>query len=148
MKKINATEVADFEATIYEEDSYSFLYYYQTVKDWTVYDSHALGIPTVSYLTELFATFHGKVPFPDDFPIQDSFWSSVPLGVFRFKLHEDMSCGIVLPGSKTVGYIVEGCYWDNGFFYSVRDNSEIVQVKLFIDPYTKETHSYPNPSQV
>jgi hypothetical protein len=145
MKKINATEVSNFEATVYEEDSYTFLYYYQSAKDWVVYDSDTLGIYAVSHLIEQFGTFHGRIPFPEDFPLQDTFWSSVPLGVIRFKIYEDMTCGVVLSGNKKPGYIVEGCYWDNGFFYSVKDGENIIQLKLFLDPYTKEIQSYPDP---
>jgi hypothetical protein len=44
---------------------------------------------------------------------------------------------------NTPGYIVEGMYWDNGFFYLVRDQDKIIQSKMFIDLETKQRAAYP-----
>lgn len=143
MKTFSVDSFSSLDPTLYEEDSYYFLDYYQKEKDWYVYDSHELGLNTVKHLADNFCAFHGKVPFPNQTAQNQTFWSSVPLGVFKYKLLSDMSCGLVLPANKVPGYIVSGVYWDNGFSYVVLDNSEIIQIKLYVDQYTKRTRQYP-----
>lgn len=137
------------EQTMYEEDSYYFLQYYQSFQDWHIYDSDHLGVPTVQYLAEQFSTFHGKIPFlKEQVPIDDSFWSTIPLGFFRYKLLSDGSFGDAQSYSRSIGYIVEGPYWENGFFYVVRDQSDIKQIRLFVDSYTYRTRNYPDPNLI
>lgn len=148
MNVINVENIKDQPSTVYEEDSYTFLQYYQYAQDWIVYDSDALGIKTTCFLIDHFSAFHGKILFPDKEIIDDSFWSSIPLGIFRFKLLEDMSCGLATKINKVPGYIVEGSYWNNGFYYLVRDADQIIQAKLFIDQYTKTVRDYPDPSKL
>jgi hypothetical protein len=143
MNALTVESLFKLEPTLYEEDSYHFQQYYQQEKEWYVYDSHELGINTVQHIANQFCAFHGKVPFPDN-DNADSFWSTVPLGVFKYKLLSDMSCGLTLPANKDLGYIVTGVYWDNGFAYSVMDNNQIVQIKFFIDLYTKRVRQYPD----
>lgn len=135
------------EPSLYEEDSYHFLQYYQTHKDWYVYDSNQLGLNVVKHIANTFCAFHGKVPFPQEVSDTNTYWSTYPLGVFKFKLLSDMSCGLAIPENKTPGYIVVGTYWDNGFVYCVFDLDEnCIQIKLFIDQHTKLTRDYPEVS--
>jgi len=146
MNTLSIERLAGLEPSLYEEDSYHFLQYYQSSKDWYAYDSDSLGINTVVALANTFCAFHGKISFPDTADIKDTYWSTVPLGVFKFKLLADMSCGLALPANKTPGYIVTGVYWENGFTYVVYDNDKIIQVKLYVDQYTKRTRDYPEVS--
>lgn len=146
MKTVSVETFHDLEPNLYEEDSYYFLEYYQTAKDWYVYDSDVLGISVVQHLTNTFCSFHGKVPFPENVQPESTYWSSLPLGIFRYKLLSNMSCGIAIPQNKEPGYIVTGVYWDNGFCYAVFDGDKIIQIKLYIDLHTKETRDYPEVS--
>jgi hypothetical protein len=141
---ISVESLLNLDITLYEEDSYHFLQYYQFAKDWHVYDSDILGLYTATFMTNNFFAFHGVVPFLEKTDITDTFWSSLPLGIFRFKLLQDQSCGLVMEQDKTPGYVVSGAYWDNGFAYAVFNKSDIIQVKLFIDDYTKKTRHYPD----
>ena len=132
------------DATLYEEDSYDFLQFFQFYNEWHVYDSLINDYDLVYKLTENFINFHGKIPFPEDLKLQDSYWSVYPLGVFRFKLLASGECAHVAFYDTKPGYVVEGMYWQNGFFYLVKEDSKIIQIKLFIDSETKKFHGYPN----
>jgi hypothetical protein len=146
MNAVTVESLSKLEPTLYEEDSFHFQQFYQNKKDWYIYDSHEFGISTVQHISNQFCAFHGKVPFPNENQENESFWSTVPLGVFRYKFLADMSFSLAIPANKHVGYIVSGVYWDNGFAYVVTENSVILQVKLFIDKYTKRTRQYPDKS--
>lgn len=142
MQKYNPSDIKDLEPTLYEEESYRFLYYYQLSSPWYVYDSDILSKEFVIPLITSFVSFHGKILFPEKVGIDSSYWSPSPLGIFRFLLQEDFSYNIISP--YQVGYIVEGCYWSNGFYYSVYDSDNMIQAKLFVDEQTKLTYNYPN----
>lgn len=131
------------DSSFYEEESKDFLIFYQLYKQWTVYDSFYHDPETVLTLTENFINFHGKINFPDDIPIKEGYWTTVPLGVFRYRMLSDGSWHIIEFSSKD-GYIVDGMYWSNGFFYRVKDKDRIIQLKLFVDSDTKFLHSYPD----
>lgn len=139
---ISVESVKNIESSFYEEDSYEFLIFYQSIKDWIIYDSIDLSYETVLSLTNNFINFHGKIPFPEDI-LQDFYWSAVPLGVFRYNMLEDGSCGIVTKDNSIPGLIVEGMYWFNGFYYLVRSTENILQIKLYIDSDTRQMYSYP-----
>ena len=133
--------------TMFEEDSYTFLQYYEYSQDWYVYDSHQLGLKVVESLANNFASFHGTVPFPKN-PLAKDFWSTIPLGIFRYKMLANGSFYLVETVQKVPGYIVEGIYWSNGFVCVVRDEQQIVQIKLFITKQTKEIQLYPDISSL
>lgn len=139
-------KISQLESTLYEEDSWAFLAEMQ-LSDWYVYDSDQIGLITTKMLADTFAAFHGKISFPKDMQGVhdiDGYWSSVPLGVFRYKMLSDGSPYLVDTVKKVPGYIVEGIYWINGFIYLVRDDNEIFQLKLFIDRQTKLLQMYPD----
>jgi hypothetical protein len=136
-------KISLMEASLYEEDSFQFLAFYQSYKNWFVYDSKEIGISSSKALANNFISFHGKIPFPNF--VSES--SAVPLGVFRYKMLETGACYLIDSAKDMLGYIVEGVYWDNGFVYLVRDKSEIIQIKLFIDEETKAIHGYPSLAQ-
>jgi len=129
--------------TLYEEDSYDFLQFYQFYYDWHVYDTLTHDYNLVYSLTENFINFHGKISFPEDLKLNDSYWSVYPLGVFKYKLLSDATCGHIADYDTRPGYLVEGMYWQNGFFYLVKDQNKVIQIKLFIDSDTKRNYAYP-----
>jgi hypothetical protein len=136
--------ISFIDPTLYEEDSFQFLSFYQFYKDWIVYDSLIHQFKDVYSLTENFANFHGKIPFPENINIQDSYWSLYPLGIFKYKMLDSGLPYHTMFSNTKPGYIVVGMFWSNGFFYVVKDKEEIIQVKLFIDSQTKENHFYPD----
>ena len=136
--------ISSIDPTLYEQDSFEFLLFYQTHKNWIVYDSSIHDPQTVYSLTQNFVNFHGKIPFPEDLKINDSYWSAYPLGIFKYKMLETGLAYHLTPKNNKLGYLVAGMFWTNGFFYLVKDENQIVQIKLFIDPDTKKQYSYPD----
>lgn len=143
---VNVVEkLASLQPTLFEEESYSFLIFYQGLKTWYFYDSESLGLDFVNEQINKFSLLDGRIPFLKNISsdLFEDYWSSVPLGVFRYKMLSDMSYALVSDYKKTPGYIVEGMYWDNGFFYLVKDQHKIIQSKMFIDIETKQRANYP-----
>jgi hypothetical protein len=130
--------------SMFEEESYHFLSFYQGYKKWFVYDSNDVGIEQATALIDFFAQFHGKIPFPNTVLEKDSYWSTTPLGVFKYKMLEDGSYTLVNHYKKISGYLVQGSYWQNGFFYFVKDQAQIIQLKLFVDENTFYEKQYPD----
>lgn len=127
-----------------EEESYHFLGFYQGYKKWFVYDSNTVGTEQATALIDFFAQFHGKIPFPNTVLDKDSYWSTTPLGVFKYKMLQDGSYTLINHYKKMSGYLVQGSYWQNGFFYFVKDQQQIVQLKLFVDENTFYEKQYPD----
>jgi hypothetical protein len=144
---LNVDSISKLDPTLYEEDSYGFLAVNQ-FSNWYIYDSDEIGLDTTKALVNNFMAFHGKIYFPKNQKIVDSFWSAIPLGIFRYKMLHDGTCDLVNDYRKIPGYIVEGAYWTNGFFYLVRDQDSIIQIKLFLDKDTKEIQLYPDVSKL
>jgi len=143
---VNVVEkLASLQPTLFEEESYSFLIFYQSLKPWYFYDSESLGLEFVNTQINKFSLLDGRIPFlknvSSDMP--EDYWSSVPLGVFRYKMLSDMSFGLLNDYKNIPGYIVEGMYWDHGFFYLVRGQDKTIQSKMFIDIETKQRANYP-----
>lgn len=133
--------LSQLEASLYEEESYSFLAA-NCFADWFIYSSDELGLENTKALANNFMSLHGNILFPKN-ELAESFWSPVPLGVFRYKMLENGKPYLVDSFKHVDGYIVEGAYWANGFVYLVRDDNKIIQIKLFIDKKTKEIQLYP-----
>lgn len=139
---ISIESIQSLDSSFYEEDSYEFLIFYQSYKDWKIYDSREVSYEIVLSLANNFINFHGKIPFPEDV-LNDLYWSVVPLNAFRYKLLDNFQCGLIDPIDPKLGYIVEGVSWTNGFVYIVRDKKNIIQIKLFIDSQTHSNYGYP-----
>jgi len=139
---ISIESIQSLDSSFYEEDSYEFLIFYQSYKDWKIYDSKEVSYQVVLSLANNFINFHGKIPFPEEV-LNDLYWTTVPLNVFRYKLLDNFRCGLVDPADPKPGYIVEGVSWTNGFVYLVRDGKNIIQIKLFIDSETHKNYLYP-----
>jgi len=136
---------------LFEEDSYVFLQEYQIIKKWFVYDSKELDISTVKALVDQFVSFHGKIPFSTDVTqyfskdqLSSRYWSAVPIGTFGYKMTSNGYFYLIDSVKEVPGYFVQGAYWDNGFVYMVKDKTEVLQIKLFIDEETKNIHAYPD----
>jgi len=92
---------------------------------------------------------HGKVAPKQDSEL--SFWSVHPMNIFRFKLLDNLNFCILNypdPSYDKPGYIVEGCYWVNGFMYQVLEegSKNILELNLLIDRPTQQIYNYPNVS--
>lgn len=136
---------------LFEEDSYFFLQEYQNVKKWYIYDSKEMDISTIKALVNQFVSFHAKIPFSSDITqhfskdqISSRYWSTVPIGTFSYKMTSDGFFYLIDSIKEVPGYLVQGAYWDNGFVYMVKDKTEVLQIKLFIDEETKNIHAYPD----
>ncbi len=143
---ISVNDFAKIESTLYEEDSYGFLYEIIHWTDWQIYDSDIIGLNEVKELANKFMAFHGHTIFPQQNDFLKTFWTAVPIGVFRYKMLSNGLPYLIDSYKNLPGYIVEGVYWINGFVYIVRDNDNIIQIKLFITKETKEMQLYPNVS--
>lgn len=143
---ISIDNLSSLNSTLFEDDSYGFLSF-NCFGDWFIYDSDELGLENTKALANNFMAFHGKILFPKN-DLAESFWSAVPLGIFRYKMLDDGSAYLVDSYKKISGYIVEGAYWVNGFAYLVRDGEQIIQIKLFVDKHTKEIQMYPDPKNI
>jgi len=130
-----------------EEKSYSFLNFFITYQNWCTYSTKKLSHSEVLVLSDLFCLSHGKVA-----PKQDSelaFWSVHPMNIFRFKLLDNLDFSVLNypdPAYDKPGYIVEGCYWVNGFMYQVleEDSKNLLELNLLIDKPTQQIYDYPN----
>jgi len=103
-----------------EEKSYSFLNFFITYQDWCTYSTKKLSHSEVLVLSDLFCLSHGKVAPKQGSEL--SFWSVHPMNIFRFKLLDNLNFDVLNypdPSYNKPGYIVEGCYWVNGFMYQV-----------------------------
>lgn len=143
-------KMQSLDPSLYEDSSYYFLQHYQDVKKWYVYDSKKIDFSVTKALIDTFCSFHGKIPFAkaitqhfDKDELYPRYWSIVPLGIFRYKASSLLNYMLLDSYEKKEGWIVEGAYWDNGFFYLVKDDKSIIQLKLFIDEETKKNHAYP-----
>ena len=57
---------------------------------------------------------------------------------------DDGSYTLINHYKKISGYLVQGLYWQNGFFYFVKDETKIIQLKLFVDENTFYEKQYPD----
>ena len=140
---ISIDTISYLEPTLYEEESYGFLAE-SYVGDWHVYNSDTIGIETAKALADRFMAFHGTTAFPNKNDFFDQFWTSVPVGVFRYKMLPNGLPYLVDSYKDIDGYIVEGVYWMNGFVCIVREEETILQIKLFLDKKTKDIQLYPD----
>lgn len=148
MTSPNALELMMQEdASFGAESSYYFLMFYQKYYDWNVYSSDVLGVDQVNKLILLYSALHGKVNISSKEESVLSIWSAQPLGTFRYRMDDKNYWQEIGYLNKINGYIVEGAYWNNGFFYRVV-NKSVIQSKLYIDDATMIGYSYPETERV
>jgi hypothetical protein len=139
------SDLHNIDATLDESDSYYFLQSYIQEN----YLHYRYSYPDIYTLEEIsnminnFSLFFSKIKDVSG----NSFSSPVPINVFRFMLLEDMSFSSYYTIKRKPGYVVEGAYWSNGMFYSVREDKltdfETYQIVLYLDSLTKTLHNYP-----
>jgi len=136
------------ESTIDAESSYNFLRSYQFYKNWNVYDSDSFDLGNLIMICSLFCSLHGKVQVSSERESKLMSWSPKPLGHFRYRMTKENGWSEIGYMNKFIGYIVEGGYWSNGFFYRVMDKGDLKQLKLFVDDFTQVGYSYPETKRV
>ena len=57
---------------------------------------------------------------------------------------DDGSHALINYYKKVPGYLVQGLYWSNGFFYFIKDETKIIQLKFFVDENTFYEKKYPD----
>jgi hypothetical protein len=125
------------------ESSYYFLKDYFSYTDWNLYSTKHYPSDLVLYLTKSFCTSHGQINLVNLQENANSIWSINPLGIFRYRMDSNNFWQEVGYLNKIDGYLVEGAYWNNGFFYQVIDNKNVLEINLFIDETTRIRYKYP-----
>lgn len=136
-----------------EEKSFNFLNYYICFKNWFCYGTKFLQKQHVLEITDLYSLTHARI----DHPLKQGFdfWSTVPINIFRYKMLSNGQWDYLKyphPDDNQPGYIVEGAYWTNGFYYQVllEDDTNgdylnnLVQLNCFIDKKSHQLYAYPN----
>lgn len=144
MNKKYYESILSHESSHGAESSYYFLLFYQKYKDWNAYDSDFYNLDWVEELTSTYSKLHGKVNISSKEDAVLSVFSPNPLGIFRYKMDENNYWKEIGFLNKISGYVVEGAYWNNGFFYRVLDQQQLLQIKLFVDDSTALAYSYPD----
>jgi hypothetical protein len=140
----NLVDIIDTkDSTFDSEDSYYFLRDYILYKPWHVYSTEHYSVEIVSHLCKLFTAGHGQVFLVHLDSNTPTIWSSAPLGIFRYRMDSNNFWQEIGYLNKIKGYIVEGAYWNNGFFYQVKDEKKLIEMKLFIDDQTSIRYNYP-----
>jgi hypothetical protein len=127
------------ESSYDEEDSHYFLENIQ--KDiWYSYSSKEYPIDTITSAIESFISHQATVDLPDQ--AIKRFWTQKPIGAFRYKMLQDGSWASISSYDKTPGFLVQGSYWTNGFYYLVSNQDFLIEANLYIDLFTKEQYNY------
>ena len=125
------------------ENSYLFLRDYILYKQWNVFSTKNYSFDVISQLRKYFVDSHGQIFLSESTQNNSGIWSSAPLGIFRYRMDSNNFWQEIGYLNKIKGYIVEGAYWNNGFFYHVTDNEAIIEINLFIDETTLIRYNYP-----
>jgi hypothetical protein len=135
-----------------EERSFDFLSYYICFKNWFCYGTKSLEKQYVLEIADLFSLTHARI----DHPLKQGFdfWSTVPINIFRYKMLSDGQWDHLkypCPEDNQPGYVVEGAYWTNGFYYQVLLEgyvnedylNNLVELNLFMDERSHQLYAYP-----
>lgn len=110
-----------------------------------LYTSQEYGLNEILSLTKLFSTFHSRAKV--NLGINRIINSTIPIDILRYKMLSDGSPYHLSqdPFSHKNGYIVEGCFWSNGFYHLTRQEYSIepLSIHLYIDQNTKDLGKYP-----
>lgn len=148
---VSPRSITSLQAEWNELKSYDFLQIYSACKDWCVYSTKLLDVQYVLAVADLFCLTHGKIAHPDSTSLD--YWSVRPVNIFRYKLKSDGSYDNLYysnPSYNEPGYIVEGAFWSNGFFYQLveeKTNPEnyidnLIELNLFVDKNTTLIQGY------
>ena len=125
------------------ESSFYFLRDYILYQKWNVFSTKNYSFDVISHMTKLFISGHGQICIGQLTVNSSSIWSSSPLGIFRYRMDENNFWQEIGYLNKIKGYMVEGAYWNNGFFYHVKDEKTVIEINLFIDERTLTRYNYP-----
>lgn len=127
------------ESSMDEEDSHFFL---QSLinKNWNCYSSRDISIEQVTSAIESFVLLHALVDLPDKLDL--TFWTPKPVGVLKYVMDEQLGWHHILELNPFHGYLVQGAYWSNGFYYIVSYNDFLLEANLYVDDRTKEQYNY------
>ena len=128
-----------------EEDSHYFLQVLLR-KNWNSYSSKNISIDEVSSAIDSFIMLHAAVDLFDKLAMK--IWTPKPVGVFRYSMDANLHWHYVLELNPFHGYLVQGAYWTNGFYYIVSHEDFLLEANLYIDDRTKEQYNYSEPASV
>lgn len=133
------SRISDFDA----ESSYHFLKNLFHHQNWHCYSSDNFGLSSLETLIRLFVRSHAHVNLVNTKQNSPNIFSLEPLGIFRYRMDSNNFWQEIGYLNKYIGYIVEGAYWSNGFFYKVIDEKKFVELKLCVDETTFIRYNYP-----
>lgn len=144
---IHCPEILHYvEATLDEQTSFNLVKNFTDVFPFFVhYSVEKNTFKTVLDLTTTFSTLHARVKVNID-GFNQTIVSAVPLYVVRYKMLNNGSYHTISKAKSLYkpGYIVEGAYWSNGFYYLTREenSTQIIDLHFYVDPNTKELNRY------
>lgn len=131
--------ISSLESTMDCEDSHYFLKRLQE-DSWHCYSSRDIAIDDVVAAIQSYTLFHAAVSFPEK--LISKFWTPIPVGVFRYVMDSNGDWKEISEFNPFPGYLVQGCYWTNGFYYIVSNKDFLLEANLFVDQQTKEQYNY------
>lgn len=128
------------ESSYDEEDSHYFLENIQKENVWYSYSSKDYSIDDVTSAIESFITLHASVKLKNQ--LFTTFWTPKPIGAFRYLMTKDNSWAEISTIKPNDGFLVQGAYWSNGFYYLVSSEDFLLEANLFVDLFTKDQYNY------
>jgi len=128
------------ESSYDEEDSHYFLENIQKDQSWYSYSSRDYSIDQITSAIESFCTLQATVKLKNE--LFNNFWTPKPIGAFRYIMTNDNSWAEISKLNPNPGFLVQGAYWSNGFYYLVSNQDFLLEANLFVDLFTKEQYNY------
>jgi hypothetical protein len=123
-----------------EQDSYVFLAAMQK-EPWQLYSSKNYPLDVIVELIDNYIRLQASVDLSH--MGMPKFWSPDPVGSFRYVMDKDESFLPYFSYKPVEGFLVQGSYWSNGFYYLVSNQDFLLEANLFIDLQTKLDYNYP-----
>jgi hypothetical protein len=123
-----------------EEDSFYFLNNLLKDSNWIKYSSNEESLDDVVSAIQTFIMLHASVDIPDK--AINKFWTPKPIGTFRYVLTSEFTWASISEYNPVPGYLVQGSYWSNGFYYLVSNQDFLLEANLLVDLRTKEYYNY------
>jgi len=131
--------ISVMDSSMDEEDSHYFLQVLLK-KYWNSYSSKNISIHEVISAIDSFVMLHAVVDLPDKLAMK--VWTPKPIGIFRYFMDSSLNWHHVLDLNPFHGYLVQGAYWTNGFYYLVSHQDFLLEANLYLDDRTKEQYNY------
>lgn len=139
METLILDKTSAMEASLDEEDSWYFLSKIVN-QNWFSYSSKDFPLDTIIDSIQNYIMLHACVMLHEKG--LGKFWTPTPIEVFRYVMDDNLSWHTVSEFKPFDGYTVQGCYWENGFYYLVSYNQFILEASLYVDSQTKNTYNY------